>query len=153
MPFQTEKREDTEKWEVASWCCQTEPQLIYDSMHFVIHAPVKKRQQTADTQTNTQTFNWHFCRTDAAVMIELSCGVCWWYKESSWAQRHAHRLQGVCLTLSSCCNACFLTRQKCLGSLWVQIFDCRTPVSTQTHMHKRRHNKVPDLFFSPLTTC
>lgn len=40
-----------------SWCRQTEPQLIYDSMHLVIHGPVKKRQtrQTADGQTDKQT--------------------------------------------------------------------------------------------------
>lgn len=72
MPFQTEKKEDTEKWEVASWCCQMEPQLIYDSMHFVIHAPVKKRQtqQTADTQTNTQT-GFFLTGISAEQMLQL----------------------------------------------------------------------------------
>lgn len=59
----------------------------------------KKRQtKQVDRRTDKQTdglFNWcwHFFRTGAVVMIDLSCSVHWRFKEKSRAQRRAHELK------------------------------------------------------------
>lgn len=48
-PFQIEKQTGCKNL-TGSCCCQTESQLISDSTHLVIHAPVKKKATTTDNR-------------------------------------------------------------------------------------------------------
>lgn len=99
--FKTENKEERkEKRDRLQRPC-TEPSkaLIHSSHHLWFTALKKKRQtKQLDRRTDKQIdwlfhWRWHFCRTGAAVMIDLSCNVHLWFKDQSQAQRHAHKLE------------------------------------------------------------